>query len=664
MPFRLLLFVSVKLVLSAFFSDQLVASMAEEENDGIAAATPARMPLDEQRRLLGELCRQNPAAVEELEKRMSDGTPLVVKGVLFDWAVVGLALCDAKGVSTELSLCADIARPDGAPSLPLDDGVAMEDDGLEDIDLEDLPELVEEGTVQGPPVLVDALKESNPIDYFGRCEVLFNPRSGRWELIETVLNTRTILDDGYEEWLLDASEDDGCYIVSVDPRLPQRDIAVKDAFSHLVMQRPADDRRLVRSEFNGTYSVRTIQEARAAHRNFTVDVQCVRSSAFDTLKCSYFVFPREGHSCYIEIESLLTALRVQRVGQTVGGYVCHQFGSWAKSLVKHGLENHCVNSLVYDWDHEGLADTSNRPLLRKTVSASGALVLLARWTTQVKKYGGLDNPEETENARHMLERLLKPLYSSGHMELVLNTHGDAKLLGAGIVSGEAPVLLKVDENGIVDTSMLGTFLAANPGRFRVGRWIAELAKKDFHQSAPLLELMVWLVSDAFKHASRHDFTHQVLWNVGLDFDDYLKAEKQRKQGHPNQRPDNGLSDLTVAERTALYYHATKETVANAGSQLLFLSGAQDKSHVKSANMFSGFYCLPNNDTWWGLPLDHFSSIVLILDRKSCSSIQRASSVHMVLIEHAPLQQIKHLVGSAFQSLMSALTCSFPLSNFH
>ena len=147
----------------------------------------------------------------------------------------------------------------------------------------------------------------------------------------------TVLEYGYEEWLLDAAEDAGCFVVSVDTVLPQRDIAVQDVLTHLVVQRGSDQRKLARSEDHGTYPVCTLQEARAAHHNFSIEVHCDHSAAFDVLKCSVFTFPREGNSTYIEFESLLKSLRVTRQRLTIGAYVCNQFSSWSKSLDKYGL---------------------------------------------------------------------------------------------------------------------------------------------------------------------------------------------------------------------------------------------------------------------------------------------------------------------------------------
>ena len=604
-----MVFLGQAVLLFNFWGDRLFFVIAETKGMEDADEAPRIVPVSEQRRLLVELCRQNPSGEQMLADRLETATPIVVKGVHFDWCAVGLALCEVRGVSTELSLFSDSHHPDAAPSAPQEDSITVDIGGDHpDDESEGMPVLFEEAEVKGPPELVDALHEFSAADYYGRCEVVFNDRSNTWELVESVLNTRTVLDEGYEEWLLEAEEDDGCFLVSVGAAKPQRDIAVTDALVHLVMQRSSDGRKLVRSTINGKVSLRTVQEARAAHKNFSIEVPCTQSAAFDTLKCSGFVFPREGIANYIEIESLLKALRVKREGQTLGGYVCHQFSSWSKSLVKYGLRDHCVNSLVYDWNHDGSTDTSDRPLLRKTVSATGALVLVARWSLESRQQGGFDSPAEKANARHMLERLLMPLYNSGDMEIVLYTSGDIKCSDAGVLCGKSPVRLKVSDQGIVDTSALGAFLSANATRLNVGRWIAELAKRNFQSSAHLLELVIWLVGDAFQRSTRQDFRNQVLWNLGLSFDDFLLAKKCARLGQSDQRQAD-LPALTVAERTALYYHSTKETVANAGDPILFLSGSQDKSHVKNANMFSGFYSLPSNATWWGLPLDSVSSII-------------------------------------------------------
>ena len=157
------------------------------------------------------------------------------------------------------------------------------------------PQALAVDPVEGPGDLVETFDEFTVVDYYGRCEVLFNERSKKWEMVESLLNQRVVLDDGYQEWLLDASEDAGCYLVSVGSEKPPRDIAVADAVTHLVMHRFSDGRKLVRSSTATGYTLRTIQEAKAAHKNFTLAHPCALSAAFDCLKCSCLVFPRGGH---------------------------------------------------------------------------------------------------------------------------------------------------------------------------------------------------------------------------------------------------------------------------------------------------------------------------------------------------------------------------------
>ena len=209
----------------------------------------------------------------------------------------------------------------------------------------------------------------------------------------------------------------------------------------------------------------------------------------------------------------------------------------------------------------------------------------------------------------MLERLLQPLYGCGNMEIVLFTSGDIKFLPAGVVCGDCPVRLKVTDSGIVDTSELLVFFGANPSRHKVGRWIAELGKQNFQQDAPLIALLSWLVGDGFQNCQKQEFRNQVLWNVSIALDDSLVEANQLQQQSRLPHPNEGPPGYTTAERTTLYYHATKETVKNAGDPILFLSGSQDKAHVKSCNMFSGFYALPDNSSWLGLPLDRVHSIL-------------------------------------------------------
>ena len=95
------------------------------------------------------------------------------------------------------------------------------------------------------------------------------------------------------------------------------------------------------------------------------------------------------------------------------------------------------------------------------------------------------------------------------------------------------------------------------------------------------------------------FLKQIAWHMGLALDNALCSGAVGDCALSMLQDQNSLQ--TCEELLANYWLSAREAMSR--SPVIHLSGAIDKSHVHSYNIFSGAFCLPDNHAWWGVPQD-------------------------------------------------------------
>ena len=567
--------------------------------------------------LLVWVCRQRPEYLQQLGERLANETPVVVRGVSFQLSAMFQAIHRLAPDSEVLaafphfsgSTTTAASSPSGSAASTIFAGAVAAVATPPPISSESATADVAGTVVAAGPAQDAAAVPPHVFERVGFADVLqvvWDVADSQWVLVHLTTGERVGLPATPSEWLLFVDDDDGAAVVEVvdnDPRV----LDVDDLFHCRVWRAAPDGRLIVKSEFDGAESTTWLSEHLAVHQNVQLHIPCASSSAIDTLTAYVFAIPRAACRVYISLASLLQALGIQRSGKTLGTYLCHQFAAWGRASEQYMVQG-LLASQVYDKSGQRPDDADLRVLREKTCSSCLALVLLSRWAWCSRQQGGLDSKEEQAAANHLLSRLLQDLHRSGVFDIVVCTSGSIGRNVLGLPTGGAAAVLHVGTDGLVDLHSL-IELRRSPGH--ASSWIRQIDIKFGVPVVPLMDLLEWLVRDAFPRARPRLLPLQFLWGLGLALDKRLAGAV----GRNTER--TGAVLVSVSEQTvpqellvALYHQGVAEMARLAGPR--FLSGAVDKSRVHSYGLMNGAYALPDNTCFWAVPQDW-----LIFGHRAC-----------------------------------------------
>ena len=126
---------------------------------------------------------------------------------------------------------------------------------------------------------------------------------------------------------------------------------------------------------------------------------------------------------------------------------------WNDWATDHGLHGESLRSIQYKQYREQYGEDDDRVLTCISASMSFVVALLAKWTWLHKNAGGFGNAEDKRRTLDLLQRLIRYAAAAGPFGLQLWTNGEVTRKHH-VYTGERPVVLQVDADGVVDMSPL------------------------------------------------------------------------------------------------------------------------------------------------------------------------------------------------------------------